>query len=143
MFTPSREEVSEAENLLAQLLQQGHSIVHSPAGHAARIREQQEEAALRSAAASAMALARLQWRPRASVALLNQCTCQCCGRHSTRFEGFGVLMYRNSDSSERIVMTPQLDTAFPRRTHQIATVTAACPDCLTQLGFNLKEPTHG
>jgi hypothetical protein len=136
MFEPSRTEVAEAEELLASLLTQGHSIMRSPAGHAARIKEQIEEAALRSAAASAIALARLQWRPQASIALLNVCTCQQCHTKQTQFAGFGVLMTRNSDAAERIVMTPQLDPAFPRRTHYTATITAACVYCLPESGFS-------
>jgi hypothetical protein len=138
MFEPSRNEVEEAENLLASLLTQGRAILRSPEGHAQRIREQIEEAAARSAAASALALARLQWRPRKSIALLNLCTCQHCGAKSTVFAGFGVLMYRNSDSAERIVMTPQLDTAFPRDTHWMETITAACASCLGERGFTLE-----
>jgi hypothetical protein len=114
--------------------------MHSPKGHAERIREQLQESAQRSAAASAIALARLQWRPKTSVALLNLCTCQHCGTSQTVFAGFGILMYRNSDASERIVMTPQLDTAFPRDTHYMETITAGCPSCLPSRGFNLEIP---
>lgn len=138
MFEPSRSEVLEAENLLASLLTQGRAILRSPAGHAERIREQMEEAAARSAAASALALARLQWRPRKSIALLNICTCEQCASRTTQFAGFGVLMYRNSDNATRIVMTPRLDQAFPLDTHYIETLTAACPACLPSLGFNLE-----
>lgn len=143
MFEPSRKEVLEAEELLASLLTQGRAILKSPAGHAERIREQLEEAALRSAAASALALARLQWRPRAAIALINTCVCRHCGSRSQQFAGFGVLMYRNSDAAERIVMTPQLDPAFPRRTHHTATITEACAVCLPEQGFNLTESPYG
>lgn len=143
MFTPSRTEVAEAEDLLASLLTQGRKIYHSPKGQAERIREQIEEANLRSATLQAAALARLQWRPRAAVALLDTRTCQHCHTSQTVFLGFGLSMYRNTDAAERIVMTPQLDTAFPRETHYTQTITSGCPTCLPQRGFNLGVNPNG
>lgn len=142
MFEPTRDEVAHAEDMLMSLLTQGREILHSPKGHAERIKEQQEEAALRSAQASAAVLARLQWRPRASIALINLCSCQTCKSSRSLFAGFGILMYRNADDSSRIVMTPQLDPAYPRQTHYTQTITAACADCLSQFGFTLGDP-HG
>lgn len=137
MFEPSREEVADAEALLQSLLTQGRKEYYSPKSQAERIRAQQEELALRSAAASAAALARLAWRPQASIALLNVCTCVECGSRQTHFEGYGVLMTRQTDSATRIVMTPVLDEAFPRRTHYTETHLPACAACLPRHGFTL------
>lgn len=143
MFNPSISEIAEAENLLASLLTQGKAILKSPAGHAERIREQIEEQALRSAAAQALALARFQWRPCSSIVLINVCTCANCGTEQARFSGFGVMMYRNSDDSARIVMTPQLDPAFPKQEHYTRSTEAACISCLPSLNFPLKGLSNG
>ena len=142
-FEPTPDEIAEAGDLLQDLLTQGRKVLRSKEGQRSRIQEQLAESASRSALAAQRALERLQWRPRASVALINRCTCAGCGTSFRLFAGFGVSMFRNSDSAERLVMTPVLDPAFKHETHYTDSVTAACISCIERVGFALEDHPHG
>lgn len=139
MFEPTPDEIEQAGDLLQDLLAQGRKIMRSKEGQRSRIQEQLAEAASRSALAAQRALDRLQWRPRASVALVNRYSCRGCGTSWKQFSGFAVSMYRNSDQSERLVMTPVLDPAFKHETHYTESEVQACLKCLPDHGFTLDE----
>ena len=139
MFAPTQTEIDEMPDLI-ELIEEGRRVLKSPEGRAARIREQIEEVRALAERRAQAQMAHFQWRPRASVALINQCTCINCGSQIALFAGFGVSMFRNSDTSERIVMTAALDRAWPRETHTTVTHTAACGACVESFGFKLPLP---
>lgn len=136
MFTPTLKEISDTPDL-ADLLEEGRRLMRRDSA-SDRIRAMQDESAARSLLAAQRAMEKFQWRPKASVALINRCTCSGCGEEINLFAGFGVEMYRNSDQSTRIVMTPVLDPAWPKATHFTHTVTSACSSCLADHGFTLE-----
>ena len=135
MFSPTPDEASQTPDLFEALLAQGRAMMRTPAARNERLQEQAEAAAARSLQASIRAMECFQWRPRASIALINRLHCTCCGQITPTFAGFGVSMFRNADQAERIVMTPVLDPAFPRETHYTETFQASCLDCITKEGF--------
>lgn len=143
MFEPTQDEILSAGDLLQDLLTQGRKALRSKEGQRTRIQEQLAESAARSALAAQRALDRMQWRPRASVALINRCICDTCHTETRVFAGFGVSMFRNMDGAERLVMTPMLDNGFKHETHYTDTVTPACIACVQAMGFTLEEPSHG
>lgn len=135
MFEPSSSELAAAGDLLSDLLREGRALLRTPEAHRSRLEEQQAEAAARGAAQAARMMERMQWRPRASVAMVTVCTCSSCGGETQTFAGFGVAMFRNSDHSERIVMTHGLDKAWPRETHVIHSTADSCITCMVAEGF--------
>lgn len=139
MFTPTLKEISDTPDL-ADLLEEGRRLMRRDSA-SDRIRAMQDESAARSLLAAQRAMEKFQWRPKASVALINRCECSGCGSFLDLFAGFGVEMYRNSDKATRIVMTPVLDPAWPRATHFTETVTAACASCIEDQGFLLGDST--
>jgi|GEM_PF-4229798 len=136
MFSPTPDEAGQVPDLFEILLAQGRAIMRSPGARNERLQEQADAAAARSLQASIRAMERFQWRPQASIALINRIHCTCCGSVNSVFAGFGVSMFRNADQTERIVMTPVLDPAFPRRTHYTETFLSSCIECITNQGFN-------
>lgn len=136
MFSPTPNEAAQVPDLFELLLAQGRAMMRTPAARNERLQEQAEAMAARSLQASIRAMERFQWRPRASIALVNRVHCSCCGSITPMFAGFGVSLFRNSDQTERIVMSPALDPAFPRETHYTETFLSSCVECITNQGFN-------
>ena len=141
MFEPSAHEIQAAGDLLSDLLREGRALMRTPEAHKSRLEEQQAEAAARGAAQAARMMERMQWRPRASVAMVTVCTCKVCGNEARTFAGFGVAMFRNSDQSERIVITQGLDKDWPRETHVIHSTADSCLTCMVAEGFEAKNGT--
>lgn len=137
MFEPSATELASAESQLMSLVFQGRALSTPKEQRNKTIQALQDAAMERSLAAAARMMERLQWRPRASVALIEVIHCAECSSETRIFRGFGVAMFRNTDASERIVMTPALDQAFPRETHTVLSSTPACINCLGTFKFNL------
>ena len=139
MFEPSREELADAEDLFSSLLAEGRSLLRTPEAHRTRLEEQQAFIAARAARAAAASMARLQWRPQTSVALINRYTCINCGSETHLFAGYAVEMRRNSDASTRLLRTACLDQAYPRETHYLDTGVQACSLCLPAQGFEVEN----
>lgn len=123
------------KDLFDELVAQGRMLNRTKEAHDERIAEQIAEMQARAQRAAQASLERFQWRPKASIALINVIICQQCKSETYQFSGFGILMRRNSDAAVRIVMTPQLDPAFPRETHVTESRTASCMCCLPGHGF--------
>ena len=133
-FDPTNSEILAHRDLF-DLIREGRKILYKENNTVAHIRELQEQAAARNLAATQKMMEKLAWRPRASVALFNQCLCGGCGESTTLFAGFGVEMYRRSDEAVRLVMTGSLDPAYLRSIHYTSTVTQACINCVWDYGF--------
>lgn len=134
-FTPTHRELEEAGDLLGDLVKEGRRLTHRENNTITRIQEMREEAAARNLGIAQRAMAKLEWRPIGSVALITRCTCSACGATSKLFGGFGVDMRRECDSATRMVMTQVLDPAYTKRTAYTMTVTQACMSCLDSFGF--------
>ena len=135
MLSDDEEMTMPARDLFESLVEQGRMLNRTRAAYNERLEEQLAETRARALRAAQASMEKFQWRPKVSIALINHTVCQTCGAESKLFSGFGVLMRRNSDQAVRIVMTPQLDPAFPHETHYHASTTAACIHCLPSKGF--------
>lgn len=138
-FDPSSTELLEAGDLLGDLIREGRKLTWKENSSLSRIQEMREEAAARNLAIAQRAMAKLEWRPVGSVALINRCTCAGCGARSQSFVSFGVDMRRACDSATRMVMTTVLDPAYAKRTAYTSSVTPACIECLESFGFASPE----
>lgn len=141
-FDPSPQTLRDTADLFTTLIKQGRKIVYEESLTVKRIREMQEEASARNLAAAQRALDRMQWRPRASIALVHVYTCQGCGTQSRVLAGFGVSMHRRSDSAERILMCSSPDEGYAKEVHETHSTVSVCSACLASQGFNYAKENH-
>lgn len=139
MFNPTFSERAEAGDLLGDLIMQGRKMMRAEDKMPLRIKELQDLQAARNLAAAQRVMDRMQWRPRASIALMTTFVCASCMGRTRLFSGFGVSMFRNVDGAERIVMTGCLDEAYPREVRETTTPTQACNACIQERGFDEKS----
>jgi hypothetical protein len=94
--------------------------------------------AARTARANAEAnriAARYEWKPSHSVAMIEEQACLCCGSVHQTFRGFGVLMKRQADGTERILATHGLDAGLRPSRYLIHSQAEACIECLPERGI--------
>lgn len=78
---------------------------------------------------------RMAWRPITAVALIDEQTCHNCGCTTQMFRGFGILMRRSVDKTERIVATSGLDEGLPVQRYFLPSTSEACIECLPERGI--------
>lgn len=76
--------------------------------------------------------ARYEWKPVRAVAMVEEQHCQSCGAVQQMFRGFGVVMRRAADSTERIIAGRGLDEGLPRDRYIIHSHAEACMECLCE-----------
>lgn len=142
-FIPTPSDLEQAGDLLSDLVLQGRAIgaerAHNDTARdfARRLLELSDA----SLAKQAAAMAKLTWRPRATVAFINHCACTNCANEWNVFAGFGVEMYRTFDNATRTIMSPVCDPAYPKEIRTMTSPQRFCVECIDQCGFDFHQET--